>query len=93
MSVGSPIRLRANAELASVFCSAVICPNGPDIVLPGPTALTVIRQLTALRELRYFIALTEKVDSGCAVARVKWTNGVIARAHYPAKCPKTPQPA
>jgi hypothetical protein len=35
-----------DAELAAVFCSAVICPNGPDTVLPGPTALTVIRQLT-----------------------------------------------
>jgi hypothetical protein len=24
-----------------------------------------------LRELRFFIAVTERVDSGCAVARVK----------------------
>lgn len=47
VSVGSPIRPRANAELAAVFYSAVMCPNGPDIVLPGPTASTVIRQLTA----------------------------------------------
>ena len=39
VSVGSPIRPRANAELreraelASVFCSAFICPNGPDTAL------------------------------------------------------------